>query len=162
MCQRLIEQFYHSSVHRWNIGKVVALVPVTVPSLLMIVLSMQQCFLWIAPQGHQLRTEFTVCLLQISCRPLGELWPGQDHFLALRLQIFFGHQQNAHSILWKSGHGRRASVFVLDFIVDFTDLMMTSCLLPPTQRHTHRTFAGVYFIISWRYSTAPDWLSSGK
>lgn len=114
--------------------------------------TMQQCFLWIAPQGHQLGTEFTVCLLQISCRPSGELWPGQDHFLALRLQIFFWPPTNAHSTLWKSEHGRRASVFVLDFIVDFTDLMMTSCLLPPTQRNTQNLcWCIFYYLLEIQY-----------
>lgn len=85
--------------------------------------------------GHRLRCEFVLCLLQIACLPLGDLRPGQYNFLALRLQIF-GPPTTVHSALWKTEQGRRASVFVVDFIVDFTDLMMTSSQLPPTQRHT--------------------------
>lgn len=33
--------------------------------------------------GHQLRTEFVLCLLEITYLPLGELRPGQHNFLAL-------------------------------------------------------------------------------
>lgn len=43
-----------------------------------------------------------------------------------------GPPTNVPSKLWKTEQGRRASVFVVDFIVDFTDLMMTSSQLPPT------------------------------
>ena len=105
---------------------------------------------WKHTPGHQLR----VCTLFTSdCMfSFGGSFSRGPYIFLLHCDdgSFVGDWQMCIQRFEKQNMGGEQVFFVVLFIVDFTDLMMTCSQLPPT----HRTSAGVYCIISRRGSTA--------
>lgn len=138
------------------------LFPETVLFVLMIVdyAMREQCFC----ESHPRVVSVGVSFQFVYFRFHAFLWGNRDRDKIIFLHCnfrSFGHQQ-IHIQPFENHKMGAERVFLptLHFTVDFTDLMMTSSLLPPTQRHTENLCLCIFYI-SWRYRTAAVCLSGG-